>query len=261
MIGEPSRTLLDALIPHPFHSSCDRTSYRLGRMQPTPIAAEKQIQRDGKLLTFLMKAVAIVRIDDHIEVDPDRPTLVAGNHQSLLDVFMSASFCYQANVSCRLLVQARYFDSKIAGRWLRRVGCIALSPDNKEEAFAEVRAALERRELVGIMPEGRLTKPEERNPQVGPFRTGVAELARETGAVVRPITFHRTGLAWPRGKWPKIRFRNRPIVTMRLGAPVELTGANDRENAKLIEDAMTETLNVLDAEVAALGQPPERQLG
>lgn len=227
-------------------------------MQPTPIAAEKQIQKDGKLLTFLMKAVAIVRIDDHIEVDPDRPTLVAGNHQSLLDVFMSAAFCYQANVSCRLLVQARYFESKLAGRWLRRVGCIPLSAENKDQAFAEVKAALARRELVGIMPEGRLTKPEERDPQVGPFRTGVAELARESNAIVRPITFHRTGLAWPRGKWPKVRLRNRPIVTMRLGDPIELTGTNDRENAQLIEDAMTETLNALDVEVAALGQPPAR---
>ena len=230
-------------------------------MQPTPIAAEKQIQKDGKTLTFLMKAVAVVRIQSHIDVDPDRPTIIAGNHQSLLDIFMSAAFCHQANVSCRLLVQARYFDNKLAGRWLRRIGCIPISPDNKEEAFAEVRAALERLELVGIMPEGRLTKPEERDPQVGPFRSGVAELARETGAIVRPITFHRTGLAWPRAKWPKIRFRNRPIVTMRVGDSIELTGADDLENAKLIEDAMTETLNVLDAELAALGQPPERRLG
>ena len=191
-------------------------------MQPTPIAVEKQIQKGGKLLTFLMKAIAVVRIQAHIDVDPDHPTIVAGNHQSLLDVFMSAAFCYQANVSCRLLVQARYFENKLAGRWLRRIGCIALSPDNKDEAFAEVRAALERRELVGIMPEGRLTKPEERDPQVGPFRSGVAELARETGAVVRPITFHRTGLAWPRGKWPKIRFRNRPILAGRAERNAEI---------------------------------------
>ena len=141
-------------------------------MQPSRIAAQTEIQKDGKLLTFLMKAVAVVRIQNHIEVDPDRPTIAAGNHQSLLDVFMAAAFCYQANVGCRLLVQARYFDNKLAGRWLRRIGCIPLSSDNKDEAFAEVRAALERRELVGIMPEGRLTKPERRNPQVGPFRVG-----------------------------------------------------------------------------------------
>ena len=225
-------------------------------MQPTRIAAQTEIQKDGKVLTFLMKAVAVVRIQNHIEVDPDRPTIAAGNHQSLLDVFMAAAFCYQANVGCRLLVQARYFDNKLAGRWLRRIGCIPLSSDNKEEAFAEVRAALERRELVGIMPEGRLTKPERRNPQVGPFRAGVAQLARESGAVVRPITFHRSGLAWPRGKWPKIRVRNRPIVTMVFGDPIELHGADDLENTQLIEIAMTELLTDLDAEVAALGQPP-----
>ena len=205
-----------------------------------------------------MKAVAVVRIDTDFEIDPVRPTLVAGNHQSLLDVFMAAAFCYQTNLSCRFLVQARYFENKLAGRWLRRIGCIPLSAENKDEAFAEILAALERGEIIGIMPEGRLTKPEKRQPQVGPFRVGVAEIARESGASVRPITFHRSGLAWPRDKWPKIRFRNRPIVTMRLQDEVELTGANVRENAKLIEDAVTDALDKLDIEVAALGQPPER---
>ncbi len=229
-------------------------------MQPIPTATQKQIQRDGGLLVFLMKAVATVRIQDHIEVDPDRPTIVAGNHQSMLDVFLSAAFCHQADVSCRLVVQERYFANKLAGRWLRRIGCIPLSAENKDEAFAEMRAALGRGELVGIMPEGRLTKPEERDPQVGPFRPGVAQLARETGAVVRPITFHRSGLAWPRGQWPKVRVRNRPIITMRFGEPVDLVGANDQENAKLIEKAMTDLLIALDAEVAALGQPPRPRL-
>ena len=227
-------------------------------MPATPTATEKQIQRDGRLLTFLMKAVAIVRIESDVQVDPDRPTLVAGNHQSLLDVFMAAAFCYQSNLSCRFLVQERYFQQPLAGRWLRRIGCIPLSAKTKKEAFAEALAALERGELIGIMPEGRLTKPEQRNPQVGAFRVGVAELARQSGAVVRTITFHRSGIAWPRGKWPKVRFRNRPIVTMRLQDPVELTGATDRENAKLIEQSVTAALNALDEEVAALGQPPGR---
>jgi len=221
-------------------------------MQPTPIAAHNEIQKDGKIVVQLMKLFARARFPDGIEVDPDRPTIAAGNHQSLLDVFCAVAFCYRCNVSCRLLVQARYFETKLGGRWLRRIGCIPLSGETKDAAFAEVKAALARGELVGIMPEGRLTKPEERTPQVGPFRTGVAELARETGAIVRPITFHRTGLAWPRAKWPIPRFgKRRPIITMTLDGPIDLHGADDVENAKLIEDAMTALLNRLDAEFEA----------
>ena len=121
----------------------------------------------------------------------------------------------------------------------------------KVAGFAEGKKSLANHELIGIMPEGRLTKPEDRRPQVGTFRPGVAELARESGAVVRPITFHNSGLAWPRGKWPKVRLRNRPIVTMRLGDPIDLTGATDKENAKLIENAVTELLTEVDADVAA----------
>lgn len=218
-------------------------------MQPTPTTTDKQIKRDGKIIARLIKAVAVVHMPDGIDVDPDRPTIAAGNHQSLLDVFLAAMFCYRTDVSCRFLVQSRYFDG-VKGRWLRRVGCIPLSGDTKVEAFAEAQRSLERLELVGIMPEGRLTKPEDRDPQTGPFRPGVAELARVTGAIVRPITFHRTGLAWPRGKWPKVRIK-RPVVTMRLGGPIDLTGTTDQENADLIMAALTELLNELDAEEAA----------
>jgi len=220
-------------------------------MQPSPTATDKQIKRDGRVISRLIKAVAVVRMPDGLEVDPDRPTIAAGNHQSLLDVFCAAMFCHRTNVSCRFLVQARYFEG-IKGKWLRRVGCIPLNTDTKEEAFGEATASLRRHELIGIMPEGRLTKPEERDPQVGPFRPGVAELAREVNAVVRPIAFHRTGLAWPRGKWPKVRIK-RPVVTLRLGDPVELSGATDQENANLIMDALTALLDDLDAEVDALG--------
>lgn len=197
-----------------------------------------------------MRLVADVRMPDHIDVKPDQPVIAAGNHQSLLDVFLAAAFCHETQVSCRFMVQARYFENALAGRWLRRIGCIPTSAKTKGAAFDDAKQALARRELVGIMPEGRLTKPEERDPQVGPGKPGVAQLAREAGAIVRPIAFHNSGLAWPRGKWPKVRFR-RPIVTMRLGGPIPLTGENDQENTELIMAALTDLLNELDAEVAA----------
>jgi 1-acyl-sn-glycerol-3-phosphate acyltransferase len=219
-------------------------------MQPTPTATATAIQKDGKWVRRLMALVADVRMQDSLEVDPDQPTIAAGNHQSLLDVFMAAAFCHSTGVSCRFLVNARYFEQKGVGRWLRRIGCIPLNSETKEQAFVDALASLNNHELIGIMPEGRLSKPEERAPQVGPFRPGVAELAREAGAVVRPITFHQSGLAWPRGKWPKLRLpKNRPVVTMRLGGPVTLDGANDLENAKLIEAAVTELLHELDSEL------------
>lgn len=219
-------------------------------MQPTPTATAEAIRKDGKIALRLMGLIADVRMPDSLDVDPDQPTIAAGNHQSLLDVFMAAAFCHSTNVSCRFLVNARYFDQKLIGRWLRRIGCIPLNSETKEQAFADALASLNNHELIGIMPEGRLTKPEDRDPQVGSYRPGVAELAREAGAIVRPITFHQSGLAWPRGKWPKLRLpKNRPVVTMRLGGPVTLDGTNDVENAKLIEDAGTELLNALDAEL------------
>ena len=100
------------------------------------------------------------------------------------------------------------------------------------------------------MPEGRLSKPEERDPQTAPFRPGVAILAAQANADVRPITFHQSGLAWPRDKWPRVRFR-RPIITLRFGEVVELAGEDPIVDAERVRQALSAMLTELDAEIAA----------
>lgn len=214
-------------------------------IEPTPTATAAQIQRDGRLVMRLIKIIAKVDLPEVIEVMPDRPTILAGNHRSLLDVFASAAVVANAGVSCRLLVQARYFDNKLAGRWLRRIGCIALNADTRDQAFAEAIAALERGELVGIMPEGRLVAPDQRDPQTGPGRPGVSELALLANARVQPIVFYNTDLAWPRGRWPRLSLR-RPTVVLRLGDSFDLPSADHDENAKFIMEELTKMLDELD---------------
>ncbi len=216
-----------------------------GVKAPTPTATAAKMQRDGRIALRLMRVIAVVRLPDAIEVADDRPTLAAGNHRSLLDIFCSAAVCANANVSCRLMVQAKYFDKRLLGRWLLRIGCIPLSGDTKDAAFAEARAALERGELVGIMPEGRLIKPEDRAPQTGVARPGVSELAVATNAVIQPIVFHHTDVAWPRNKWPRFRLR-RPVVTIALGPPFELPYDDHQRNADFIMANLATTLDRLD---------------
>lgn len=223
--------------------------YRHPRMQrPTSTPQEEQIKRDGRLLIRLMKLIAVVRLPDEVLVQGDRPTLAAGNHRSLLDIFCAAACCASADVSCRFLVQASYFKNPLAGRWLRRIGCIPLNSETKEAAFEEAAAALERGELIGIMPEGRLVKPEERDPQTGPAHLGIAELAERTNARIRPVVFHHTDLAWPRGGKPRLSMR-RPVVTVEIrNEDLELPDASYREQADHVMAYLTERLDALDAD-------------
>lgn len=214
--------------------------------RPTPTAFERQQQKDGRLARALFGRITAIELPESLEFSGDRPTILAGNHQSLLDVFMAAAACHNCDASARFLVQASYFDKFGIGHWLKRIGCIPLNSKTKEAAFIEALAALERREVVGIMPEGRLVPPDERTPQTGPGRPGVVELARDSGAEVRPIAFHNTGMVWPRGKWPR-RVRPKPKVTLKVGEPIELIHDDDQANADLIMAAVSAMLDDLDA--------------
>ncbi len=213
---------------------------------PAPTATVKQIQRDGRIVKRLSKPVCRLVLPDRVVVDDERPLILAGNHRSLYDVFCSAAACANAGASARFLVQERYFSQFGIGRWLRRIGCIPLSRANKDEAFAEAAASLARGEVVGIMPEGRLTPPEERDPQVGVARPGVSELAAATNALVSPIVFHNTDVVWPRNGWPRAPLP-RPTVTLEVGPAMELTGNDHVANAARVMAEVTAMMNRLDA--------------
>ena len=216
--------------------------------QPTPTATIKSIQRDGRLVIRLSKLFCKLDLPKHLEFDPDRPTLACGNHRSLFDVFMSAAFCASANVGCRFLVNAKYFSNPIAGRWLRRIGCIPLNADTKEEAFREATESLHRMELIGIMPEGRLVPAKDRvDHQVGRARPGAAELANEAGALLRPIVFHNTGRVWPRGKWPIPRLWKRPTVTMVLSDTVFEPSDDPQADMDKVMAELSKMMDELDA--------------
>lgn len=214
---------------------------------PTPTATETTIRRHGAWATRMIRMVADLELPGEIVLPDDRPLIVAGNHRSLLDVFCAAATCAAVEGSCRFLVQARYFDTPVLGRWLKSIGCIPLNSATKEAAFVEARAALERGELVGIMPEGRLVPPDQRTPQTGELRTGVSELARATNAIVRPISFHHTDVIWPKDRWPRI-VRPKPSITIRLGEDLDLTTDDHVANAAQVQTALTDLLTGLDEE-------------
>ena len=216
-------------------------------VKPAPTASAREIQRDGRRAIRFMRIFCRLDLPSEIRVHPHRPTIACGNHQSLLDVFCAAAFTASTGVSCRFLVNARYFSNGLIGRWLIRIGCIPLDRHTKDNAFTEALQSLANRELIGIMPEGRLTPPDERSPQVGQLRPGAAELAREAGAVLRPIAFHNTGIVWPRNRWPRLRLR-RPTVTLRLSEEWIEPSDDPEHDMDRIAKILTDMLHELDAE-------------
>ena len=191
----------------------------------------------GRWSTRLIQPVADLDSPASIRLLKDRPTLFAGNHRSLFDVFVALAVLGRFNVSSRILIRADLVDSGATGMVLRHLGSIATSRHNRQEAEDAAVATLEQGQTVSIMPEGRLVPPSERAESgVGSGRPGLSRIARRSGAVVVPVAFVGTDQVWPRGSAPRLQWP-RPRVMIRFGAPMEMVGDDDQAN---VDAFMTE---------------------
>jgi len=197
-------------------------------LQPTD--HHDQFLTAGRWSERLIKPVARLDVPDSIRLLRDRPILFAGNHRSLFDVFATLAVLGRFQVSSRILIRADLVDSGATGVLLRRLGSIATSRTNRQEAEDSAVEALELGQTVSLMPEGRLVPPEERSASgVGPGRPGLSRIARRSGAAVIPVAFVGTDQVWPRGGVPRLGLP-RPQVKIRFGEPMELTGDDDQAN-------------------------------
>lgn len=144
-------------------------------------------------------------------------------------------------LSSRIQVRADLMDSGPGARLLHGIGCIPTSSANRASAERAAIEAVERGQLVSMMPEGRLCSPKEWVRGVGPGRAGVSRIALLTDAVVVPVGFSGTELVWPRGRPPKLQLP-RPKVTLRVGPAIELTSTDHDENTRLVMDGIVGVL-------------------
>lgn len=111
--------------------------------------------------------------------------LLLGNHISWLDwaMIQMASPRPVRFVMARSLYERWYLK-----RFLDFFGVIPISVGNNREALAQLRQALEAGEVACLFPEGAIS----RSGQLGEFRTGFEQAAKDTNAVIVP--FYLRGL-------------------------------------------------------------------
>ncbi len=195
-----------------------------------PTEHHSQFLAAGRWSERLITPVARLDVPDSIRLVRSRPILFAGNHRSLFDVFATLAVLGRFQVSSRILIRADLVDSGATGVFLRRLGSIATSRTNRQEAEDSAVEALESGQTVSLMPEGRLVPPAERSATgVGPGRPGLSRIARRSGAAVIPVAFVGTDRVWPRGGLPRLGLP-RPEVKIRFGQPMEMTGDDDQAN-------------------------------
>jgi long-chain acyl-CoA synthetase len=181
---------------------------------PTPV---KNLVKGGlsALQRGFYERVLEMEVEGRQHIPWDRPTIVAANHASHLDMGLVKMALGPYGKDIVALAAKDYF---FEGRWRRTYfeNFTNLRPldrgDNPREAMREASALLESGATVLIFPEGTRTK----NGELGAFRPAVAWLALKHDVDILPMYVDGTYRSMPRGSFvPKNR-----RVGARIGEPL-----------------------------------------
>ncbi len=217
--------------------------------KPPPIEQAATFRAAATACTVVGSRFARFDLPHHLsQFRADRPTLLFGNHRSLFDLVACLATFDQVKLSGHILIQARYFRSKVGGPALRGIGAIPLDRHNHREAEQSAVDRLGENKIVAIMPEGRLVRPDEWVDGVGPGRPGGARIALAAGAQLVAIGFAGTEKVWPPRQRPRVPVGRRPTVVLRASDPF----LPDGDDPIAITDQMMNVLRQTVAEAAAV---------
>lgn len=181
---------------------------------PVPV---RNLVKDGlsALQRGFYERVMEMEVEGRQHIPWDRPTIIAANHASHLDMGLIKMALGPYGTDIVALAAKDYF---FEGRWRRTYfeNFTNLKPldrgDNPREAMREASALLDSGTTVLIFPEGTRTK----NGELGAFRPAVAWLALKHDVDILPIYVDGTYRSMPRGALvPKNR-----RVGARIGEPL-----------------------------------------
>jgi 1-acyl-sn-glycerol-3-phosphate acyltransferase len=165
------------------------------------------------------------------------PAIVVCNHLSYLDPLTFSHFLYNNGRAPRYLGKESVFRIPVIGWVIKGAGQIPVSRESKNaiKGYEHAIAVLKAGHLLGVYPEGTLTRDENLWPMKG--KTGVARLALQTGVPVYPCaSWGPEKVIPPYGK--KIKLFPRTKVSVIMGDPVDLSKWQGRaEDPSAVEEA------------------------
>jgi putative phosphoserine phosphatase / 1-acylglycerol-3-phosphate O-acyltransferase len=186
--------------------------------------------------------------------------IIAGNHRSYFDAITMGVVLARRGRPVRVLGKKEMFDTPVIGPLVRALGGIRVDRGTGSgEPLREAARALDAGELIAIAPQGTIPRGEAFFDPVLKGRSGAARLAAMTKAPVIPAGVWGSERVWPRSSrvphvWNVI---NPPLVTVRVGPPVELFHQDPDEDTKRIMSAIVE---LLPPEARVKRQPSSEEL-
>jgi 1-acyl-sn-glycerol-3-phosphate acyltransferase len=148
--------------------------------------------------------------------------IVASNHMSYLDVLVFTHFLFRNGRAPRYLGKSGVFRVPVIGRILLAAGQVPVERESADakKAVDHAKILLEAGHMLGVYPEGTLT----RDPQMWPMvaKTGCARLALQTDTQVIPIAQWGSQLVVP-NYTKRLSLFPRKTIIIRAGKPVDLS--------------------------------------
>jgi 1-acyl-sn-glycerol-3-phosphate acyltransferase len=182
------------------------------------------------------------------------PLILAANHLSPFDPIVLTAATRVRRIAPRIMATGGLFRAPVVGALMRAAGHIRV--DRRTATVGDalgVAAGAVRTSVVMVYPEGRIGLDPGLWPERG--KTGTARLAFASGATVVPVaqwgSHELVPYTAPKGGTLRTLLRTarrRPVVRVRFGAPVDLSGLNPgapgaaQKATDRIIDALTDTL-------------------
>ncbi|QQC44194.1 1-acyl-sn-glycerol-3-phosphate acyltransferase [Schaalia meyeri] len=205
------------------------------------------------VLTPLMTPWVKITATGEENLPADGGFLLVSNHLSSVDPLCLCWYFMKRDTAVRFLAKKSMFSVPVFGWIIRGMGLIPVNRDSDPAAvLAPARAALEGGEVVGIYPEGTLTRDPDEWPMQ--FKSGAARLALDTGVPVIPLSQWGAQDILAPYNAKKVDMRPGRALSYHFGTPVDLSdligprGSQDRE---AVREA---TRRISDAVRAGVGQ-------
>jgi 1-acyl-sn-glycerol-3-phosphate acyltransferase len=193
-----------------------------------------------------------IRIDKHgtENIPREGGALLAVNHLSYVDYLMAGYPSVDQGRLTRFMAKKEVFDHVVGGPVMRSFKHIAIDRSAGQEGMDEAVRQLKGGELVGIFPEGTIS----RSFLIKDVKTGAVRIAADAGVPLIPVVLWGTQRMLTKGK-PR-DFGRHKTVTVLVGEQMHPTGEDPRAETAELKARMEAMLDQAIRSYPADEQPP-----
>jgi 1-acyl-sn-glycerol-3-phosphate acyltransferase len=141
--------------------------------------------------------------------------ILAINHIGYLDFALAGTAALPAKRYVRFMAKKEIFDNKLAGPLMRGMHHICVDRSSGSASFVAALRALKAGEIIGIFPEGTVSKSFE----IKELKTGVIRMAMAAGVPVIPTIIWGSQRIWTKGVRRNLK-RNKFPIFVTFGEPL-----------------------------------------